>query len=87
MRIYSLFDRKVKEYGQLVLSQNDEAVKRSMLEGLQRGNAGTVGQYPEDFDLMCLGVFDPERGRIVPEDIPFLVVNVAELIPTSKPEA
>lgn len=82
MRIYSLFDRKLKEFGALVVMNNDEAVKRALGESLRSGQAGLLSSHPEDFDLKCLGVIDVERGKITPEEIPALVVNCAELIPS-----
>lgn len=62
MRIYSLYDRKVGEYGSLVLSVNDEAVKRALKDGLPANSTPAI--YPHDFDLQCLGEFDPETGEI-----------------------
>lgn len=62
MRIYALYDRKVQEYGQLVLGTNDEAVKRALRDGLPASS--TQAKYPHDFDLKCLGEFDPNTGEI-----------------------
>jgi len=75
MNIYSLYDRKLREFGPLVVSNNDESVVRALREGLP-GSGGTVNKYPEDFDLMCLGALDVDTGLIVPERVPLLVVNV-----------
>lgn len=84
MRIYSLFDRKLKEFGGLVVMNNDEAVKRALAQSVASPQSGLLSQHPEDFDLKCLGIIDVERGKITPEEIPVLVVNCAELLP-SKP--
>lgn len=62
MRIYALYDRKVGEYGSLVLATNDEAVKRALVEGLPANS--TQAKYPHDFDLQCLGEFDPVSGEV-----------------------
>lgn len=79
MRIYSLLDLKVKEYGQLVLMPNDEAVKRA-LRDMRNGGQTTLQKYPEDFNLMVLGEFDPETGLLVPLEVPQLVDNVKTII-------
>lgn len=79
MVIYSLFDRKLKEYGPLVVSNNDAAVRRALIDGVP-GSGSTIAKYPEDFDLMCLGLFDAETGKIVAE-APRLVDNVGSLLP------
>lgn len=81
MRIYSLFDRKLREYGQLVMMNNDEAVKRALAESLPQSQGTTLAKYPEDFDLMYLGEIDVTTGVIERSMVPVLVINVAGLIP------
>lgn len=78
MRVYSLFDRKMKEYGSLVLGSNDASTVRALKEMLM-GSQSTVSKYPGDYDLMCLGDFDVENGDIVGET-PRLVVNCQEVL-------
>lgn len=72
VNVYSLFDRKLKEFGPLVLSNNDASVKRAICEGIP-GSGSTVEKYPEDFGLMLLGTFDVDSGMLVPEAVPLLV--------------
>lgn len=79
MRIYSLLDRKMREYGALVLGTNDETVVRALRESVAQNGNSTMGKYPEDYDLMCVGEFDPIGGEVVGRS-PVLVVNVAELV-------
>lgn len=80
VKVYSLFDRKLREYGALVIMNNDDACRRGLAQSFQnsKGQESTIDQYPEDFDCMCLGSFDPESGVINPET-PRLVFNCAEL--------
>lgn len=82
MKIYSLFDRKLREYGQLVTMVNDDGVMRAMKEMQAQSNGGsTLEKYPEDFDLMCVGEFDPQTGILnIESAVPRLVCNVASLI-------
>lgn len=77
--IYSLFDRKVREYGQLVLGSNDATIIRGLVESLSRTGKNTVEKYPEDFDLMCVGEFNCETGELGPV-LPRLVDNVDNLL-------
>lgn len=77
MQVYSLFDRKLREYGGLVLSQNDGTVKRALHEGVPPNS--TLGKYPEDYDLMLLGEFDPETGVLRAGQI-MLVDNVRDIL-------
>lgn len=79
MRVYSLFDRKVKEYLSLVLASTDEAVRRAVMEGIPGSNS-TVAKYPSDFDVMYLGDFDPEDGSLRGCVKPLLIASVADII-------
>lgn len=82
MNIYSLFDRKVKEYGQLVVATTDDAIRRAVHEGIP--SSGTViAKYPQDFDLMFLGSVDPETG-VLTGQVPRLIANVADLLSPEK---
>lgn len=83
MRIYSLLDLKVREYGALVLGSTDEAIKRAVRDGIPGSNS-TISKYPGDFNLMYLGEFDDETGVIVPVAVPLLVENVGVLIPSKE---
>lgn len=81
MRVYSLLDRKLREYGALVQANNGEAVQRALVDGL-KGSNSLVEKHPEDFDLMEVGTFDTDTGLIGGTDsgVPMLIVNVAQLI-------
>lgn len=83
MNIYSLFDRKLKEYGPLVLANNDASICRAMCDGIP-GSGSTIAKYPEDFDCFLLGVFDSDTGMISPERVPHLVDNVAAILPPGR---
>lgn len=79
MRIYSLLDRKLKEYGSLVLGNNDEAVKRAIKDGIP-GSNNVIAAHPEDFDLYYLGDFDMESGLISACKVPILVDCVSTVL-------
>lgn len=78
MYVYSLWDRKLKEFGALATARNDDAVKRALLDGI-RGSRSVVEQHPDDFDVVRLGAFDPEAGTITPE-VPKVIANVSVLL-------
>lgn len=79
MQVFSLFDRKLREYGSLVLANNAEAVKRALVDGV-RGSGSLVEKHPQDFDLMEIGMFDTDSGILVPGKLPVLVDNVGTLL-------
>lgn len=64
MKVYSVFDRKMREYGQLVHARTDEAVVRSFSDSLNNGTRSPVSMHAEDYELMCVGEFDPETGEL-----------------------
>lgn len=79
MQIYSLLDRKLKEYGQLVLARNDEGIRRSVVDGI-RGSKSVVELHPEDFDVMHVGEFDVDAGVLTSTRVPRLVANVKDVL-------
>lgn len=64
LSIYTLYDRRLREYGQLSIDHNDESFKRSLNSGLV-GSKGLVEKYPEDFDVYCLGFYESSSGEIL----------------------
>lgn len=79
MRVYTLLDRKMREFGSLVLSSNDETLKRALLESLAAIPGSTLSKYPRDFDVMFVGTFDAETGSLLGY-MPQLVANVEDVI-------
>lgn len=79
MRVYSLLDRKLREYGNLVQANNSEAIKRALVDGL-KGTGSLIEKHPEDFDLMEVGSFNVETGELIGIGIPQLIENVGSLI-------
>lgn len=78
MEVYSLLDRKLKEFGQLVVAKNDELVRRSLLDGI-RGSKSVMELHSSDFDLFCVGSFDEETGILTHKPLR-LVVNVGDIL-------
>lgn len=78
LKIYSLLDRKLVEYGQLLLARNDDAIKRAVLDGV-RGSGSQVEKYSEDFDVFQVGEFDAETGAVVGSRVR-LVGNVRDIL-------
>jgi len=76
-RVYSLFDRRVREFGNLLLGQNDEALKRE-LQFLTGGNS-LLSKYPQDFDVMLLGEFELETGELSIA-APLLVCSLSDIL-------
>jgi len=79
-QIYSVYDKKLQEFGQLAVSRNDEAMRRAVLDGV-KGSNSMMEKYPGDFDLYRVGSFDQVQGRVVGLETPaVLVCNLADLL-------
>lgn len=79
MMVFSLLDRKLREFGMLHMERRVEGIERSLVAGV-KGSDTMLEKYPEDFDLYCLGELDTETGVLVPADPPRLVANVRDLL-------
>lgn len=82
MNVYSLFDRKLRLYGQVFEERNDYSVQRMLADGVRGIPESLMSKHPDDFDLYQVGVFDEESGLLNDQDtwIPRLVCCVAELV-------
>lgn len=82
MNVYSLFDRKLRQYGALMVERNDFGVQRGLADGVRGNPEALISKHPEDFDLYEVGVFDEESGllREASTAIPRLVCNLLELV-------
>lgn len=78
-KLYSLFDRKLLQFGGIVVDVNDFAVQRGLLDAVRASPDSLMSKHPEDFDLYYLGTFDEDLGVLVVEPKK-QVVNVAELV-------
>lgn len=80
LKVFSLWDRKLGEFGQLTIGRNDETLVRAIRDGIP-GSGSMVEKHPEDFDLMELGEYFPATGFVAGRSgPPRLVRNVAEIL-------
>lgn len=79
--LYALLDRKLREYGVVLVSKNTETMVRELRNQVM-GSGSTIEKYPDDFDLYRLGEFDTETGIISAMKVQ-LVENVSTLLAPS----
>lgn len=77
MRLYSLFDRQMKEFGPIIAAQNDSVIVRNLRDNLPPQSM--EARHPEDFDLMFLGVISLETG-VIASSTPSLVGGLSSLL-------
>lgn len=89
LAIFSVLDRKLREFGPLVADRTEESMLRSLATAIRGAPEQMMSKYPEDFDLYRIGSFDPETG-VMTSDGPVLVSRVAavlEQIPDPRKDA
>jgi len=62
LMMFSIFDRKLREYGAPLVQRNEESMCRELRS--MKGSLGMMDKYPEDFDLHVIGEYDAETGRV-----------------------
>lgn len=78
VRMYSLFDRKRREFGPVFSAKNDEDMRRGLYE--LRGSGTLPDKYPEDYDVFYLGDYDQATGQLFACEIPSMVVNLEPVL-------
>lgn len=79
-RVYSLYDRKLREYGALMVEKNDFACQRGLSDGISQAPQSMIALHPGDFDLYHVGEWDEEKGVLLVAIPPSLVCNLQELV-------
>lgn len=78
VKVYSLLDRKMRQFGQLLLAANDETLER-MVRDVLVGSGSLMEKYPSDFDVFAVGAFDPDDGTLDGHS-PVLVACIADVL-------
>lgn len=76
--LYALFDRKLREFGALHLSKNDQTMRRELMANV-RSSGSMLEKYPQDFDLYRMGEMETETGKIMQTDC-LLVDNLVDVL-------
>ena len=71
--MYSYRDVKVG-FGSPICDMSDQSAVRGFAYAINNKD-GMMNFSPKDFDLYKVGMFDTEKGVIVPEKVPVLVVS------------
>lgn len=79
IQIYAVFDEKAKSFHQPFYQQTDGLVVRMMLETVKDPNS-TISKYKEDFTIFHIGVFDDQKGMVVPRKTLRSLGNVLQIV-------
>lgn len=76
--IYSIKDEKVGKFGSFFADQSDVSAQRGFAMAVNSGD-GVMNYAPADFTLFIIGEFDNEKGVIVPEPFPRMLVSGSDV--------
>ena len=65
-KLYSVRDNKAELSGQVMMFVNDNVATRTLSPAVN-DKTHNYGQYPEDYDLFCIGDYSDETGEITYE--------------------
>lgn len=63
-RVYSIRDKKLGLYQNLVFFDNDAVAIRAFGDLVTRDENSIIHAHPSDFSLCCIGEFDAEKGIV-----------------------
>lgn len=66
LHVYSIFDTATGAYMRPFFAQADGAALREFTD-IATNAEHFIGQHPEDYSLMKLGMFDDNNGKLYPE--------------------
>mgnify|MGYP000326738420 CR=1 FL=1 len=75
LNIYSIYDTAAAAYMRPFFLQSDAQAKRAFSD-IATDAEHAVGQHPEDYFLVRIGVFDDATGKLVPEDVESLATGL-----------
>lgn len=64
--IYSIYDKVAQMYSPLQLQPKDGVMTRTVGDMVREGN-NQIANHPEDYKVMCLGIYHEQTGEIEPE--------------------
>lgn len=82
-KLYALMDRKAGRFLKPNPAHTDAEVERSLVMAMRQGG-NSVADFPEDYSLYEVGVFDDNEGIVTPTIPPRHILNVSSLASLSK---
>jgi len=79
MEMYCIYDRKLREYGSILLSPNPGAMYRTCQVGI-KGTNSLMEKYPQDFELHRIGTFNTSTGEIEASGRPEVIALLSDVL-------
>lgn len=77
VNVYCIHDKKAKTYETLFCVPNNAYAIRSFSEAVNKDTP--YGKYPEDFELVQLGTYDQETGKIMALPSPAILIQATDV--------
>lgn len=78
LKVYAMRDLKTT-YMAPTVEQNDAQAARNFESAVQQSN-GVLFTHRSDFQLFRIGEYDTEKGKLIPEEIPVLIVDGKDIV-------
>jgi hypothetical protein len=75
MNVYSIFDTASGAYMRPFFMAADNAAVRAFCD-LANDSEHEVGRHPKDYILCRLGMFDDNKGDLIPEAVQYLITGL-----------
>lgn len=82
VNVYSIYDRKALVYNQPFFAPTDGAAVR-MLSDVVSDRNSNINRHPADFVLYLVGVYDDQKGALLPLDPLKHVIDAAACVPAT----
>lgn len=73
MKLYSIYDKKAKQFSDPTMCINDDVAKRMMQQTLSKT------MFPDDYELYMVGEFDVDSGFIVGDGVKIAPVCISTI--------
>lgn len=76
--VYTVYDKKVSSYGNLILASHIGEVTRS-IERVLGDPESALAKWPAEFQVVKLGYYDQSKGEMIPHPVE-VVIEVSALV-------
>lgn len=83
MKLYAVRDVKADSFTALHPCANDAIARRSFMEAALDPRS-ELAKYPEDYQLYCVGAWEPNSGELTSEKTPKFICTAFEVIQVAR---
>lgn len=84
-KVIAVYDKKACFFASPMVFDYSIQAERSFSEEVKNPNS-QLGKFPADFALYHIADFDPEKGLMIPLEVPFLITEAMAYVPNESVE-